>query len=77
MYPELAVYDQDGRPYSVRYHLLPALLLEQVQAQQRSITELERALVATRAELDALRRSTAELLQAAGPGLGEPSPTAP
>lgn len=77
IYPELAVYDQEGKPFSVRYHLLPALLLEQVQAQQRSITELARALEATRTELAALRRSTVELLRPAGAGLGEPSPPAP
>jgi len=35
--PELVAPDLEGKPYSVKYHELPALLLSQVQAQQRTI----------------------------------------
>ena len=34
--PELVAYDGDGQPYSVRYHVLPSLLLNEVQKQQRT-----------------------------------------
>ncbi len=33
--PELVAYDEDGEPYSVRYHVLPSLLLNEIQKQQR------------------------------------------
>jgi hypothetical protein len=51
IYPELVVLDKDGQPSGVRYHVLPALLLNELQRQQREITEL-RAKVQ---ELDELR----------------------
>ena len=35
--PELVAPDLEGRPYSVKYHELPALLLAQNQQQQRTI----------------------------------------
>jgi hypothetical protein len=44
VYPELVVYDRDGRPESVRYHLINALLLNEVQNQHREIEELRRRL---------------------------------
>jgi hypothetical protein len=39
--PELVAPDLEGRPYSVKYHELPALLLGEVQAQRRTIARLE------------------------------------
>ena len=39
VFPELVVYDNERRPFSVRYHLLAPLLLHELQRQQR---ELER-----------------------------------
>ena len=37
IYPELVVLDKDGQPAGVRYHVLPAMLLNEVQRQQRTI----------------------------------------
>ena len=34
--PELVAYDEEGQPYSVRYHVLPSLLLNEMQKQQRT-----------------------------------------
>jgi hypothetical protein len=34
VFPELVVYDLEGQPYSVRYQVLPVLLLNEVQKQQ-------------------------------------------
>jgi hypothetical protein len=37
IYPELVVRDTDGQPASVRYHVLPAMLLNELQRQQRQL----------------------------------------
>lgn len=37
IFPELVVYDSDGRPETVRYHLLSSLLLNELQKLQRVI----------------------------------------
>jgi len=37
--PELVAPDLEGRPYSVRYHALPVLLLNEPQEQQRTIED--------------------------------------
>ena len=38
--PELVAYDEEGQPYSVRYHVLPSLLLNEMQTQQQTIETL-------------------------------------
>ena len=38
--PELVVYDDEGQPFSVRYHLLAPMLLNELQKQQRAIEML-------------------------------------
>ena len=47
--PELVAPDLDGKPYSVKYHELPALLLNELQEQERTIAE-QRAVIAALAE---------------------------
>ena len=37
VFPELAVYNKDGEPESVRYHVLPSLLLNEIQHQQKTL----------------------------------------
>ena len=37
--PELVIFDADGRPSAVRYHLLIPLLLEELQRQERTIED--------------------------------------
>ena len=39
VYPDLVVYDRDGRPETVRYHLVNALLLNEVQKQHHTIEQ--------------------------------------
>jgi len=41
--PQLVVYDNDGKPQTVRYHFVNAMLLNEVQKQQR-VLEQERRL---------------------------------
>jgi hypothetical protein len=58
--PELVVRESDGTPKTVRYHLLPPLLLAEVQrlerdraAQAERLASLERELAALRSLVDA------------------------
>lgn len=51
--PQLVALDAEGRPYSVRYHVLPALLLAVAQEQQRTIETLQ-------AQLEAMGSAPAE-----------------
>jgi hypothetical protein len=41
VFPELVVFDADGRPETVKYHLLVPLLLNELQALERRVAELE------------------------------------
>ena len=56
MAPELVVNDAEGRPFSVRYHVLPALLLNEVQKQHTQLS-------GQTAEIAALKEQLAELSQ--------------
>ncbi len=38
--PELVAHGSDGAPYSVRYHVLPSMLLNEMQKQQRTMETL-------------------------------------
>jgi hypothetical protein len=46
--PELVVYGADGQPQTVKYHELPALLLNELQRQQHEVAELRALLAAGR-----------------------------
>ena len=41
---DLVVYEADGQALTVKYQLLPTMLLNEVQRQQRTIDELTRRL---------------------------------
>jgi endosialidase-like protein len=59
VYPELVVRDAEGAPETVRYHLLPALLLNELQRvvveKDRQIAELAAALAELAAEVARLK----------------------
>jgi hypothetical protein len=44
LYPDLVAYDEEGKPYSVRYHLLSSMLLNELQKKQRRLGEQEELL---------------------------------
>jgi hypothetical protein len=44
VFPELVVYDKEGRPETVRYHILSTLLLNELQAVQARVVALEQEL---------------------------------
>ena len=54
IYPELVVLDKDGQPSGVRYHVLPAMLLNELQRQQRVIEAQTRLLDELTARLSRL-----------------------
>ncbi len=46
--PDLVAYDADGAPATVKYHVLPALLLAEVQRLSREVAALQAALESSR-----------------------------
>jgi hypothetical protein len=56
VYPELAVSGPDGKPETVAYHLLPAMLLNELQKQARALAVKDAQIAALRTELEALKR---------------------
>lgn len=53
-FPELVIYDEGGQPFTVRYHLLPTLLLNELQRQERELAALRAELAELRARVEAL-----------------------
>ena len=56
VFPELVVYDQQGRPESVKYHLLSVLLLNELQEERREGVERDRRLADLEQRLNRLQR---------------------
>jgi len=61
VYPELVAYDHDGKPLTVRYQELNAMLLNEVQKQARDNKELSQENRELRAEDRELRSEDREL----------------
>jgi len=40
-FPDLCIYNEEGKPETVRYHELPVLLLNELQKMAERVTELE------------------------------------
>jgi hypothetical protein len=57
--PELVALDPEGQPYSVRYHVLPSLLLNETQKQQRVIEEQQQVIAALTGRLDSIEQQLA------------------
>ena len=60
VFPELAVYNQEGEPETIKYHLLAPLLLNELQKLHARVRELE-PLEARLARLEALVGETPRL----------------
>jgi hypothetical protein len=64
--PDLVVHDRDGKPYSVRYEQVNAMLLNEFLKQHRTVEEQEteiESLKARGAKVDSLEKRLAELEQ--------------
>jgi hypothetical protein len=59
--PELVVQDAEGAPYSVKYHVLPALLVAEAQKQRSTAASQERRLAEQSAVIAAQRQEIASL----------------
>lgn len=55
VYPQLVATDKSGQPSNVAYHLLPAMLLNELQRQHRHIDAQEAKLAAQQQEIEELR----------------------
>jgi endosialidase-like protein len=63
VYPELVVKGADGKPETVAYHLLPAMLLNELQKQARADQNRDRELAQKDAQIAALQRQLAAMQQ--------------
>jgi len=72
--PGLVVYNKDGSPESVAYHLLPSLLLNEYQKQGRELTAAKNELAQTTAKLEAMDAELAALKLAVSRFAAAPSP---
>jgi endosialidase-like protein len=61
VYPDLVRNDAGGEPESVRYEMLPPMLLSELQRQERVLADKERQLQAQSARLTELATTVAEL----------------
>ncbi len=59
--PELVAHGRDGQPETVLYHILPAMLLNEVQKQQRANEEQKRTIARQQAEIQELAARLAKL----------------
>jgi hypothetical protein len=60
-FPHLAVFNKDGQPETVKYHLLPALLLNEYQRQQRTIAAQDERIKLQAEQMAALQRRLSAL----------------
>jgi hypothetical protein len=56
VYPELVIMGADGKPETVAYHLLPAMLLNEFQKQARADQQRDRELAQKDAQIAALQQ---------------------
>lgn len=61
VFPELTVYNKDGQPESVAYHLLAGLLLNELQKEHQKFLAASTELAAERKELDAMKIQLADV----------------
>ena len=59
--PDLVVYDEEGQPETVRYHLLSSMLLNELKKQHRQLADQRQSLVLQEDELARLRGRLARL----------------
>jgi hypothetical protein len=57
--PELVALDAEGAPYSVRYHVLPSMLLNEMQRQERTMREQQQVISAHERTNDAQQHTLA------------------
>jgi hypothetical protein len=61
VYPELVTYGADGQVEAVAYHLLPAMLLNEMQKQVRENQRKDAQIVALQKQIESLQKKTARI----------------
>ena len=61
VYPELVVDNKDGKPETVEYQILPAMLLNEVQKQSRQLARKDAQIAAMQAQIAALQKKDSEI----------------
>jgi len=61
VYPELVAHADDGKPLSVAYHLLPAMLLNELQKQVRDSRRKDALIATLRKQVESLQERTARI----------------
>ncbi len=64
VFPELAVFNEDGQPETVKYHLLAPMLLEEVQKQQSALAEKDAEIGNLKARLESLEKAVSRMMGA-------------
>ena len=68
VFPDLVQYDKQGKPFTVRYHLLTPMLLNELQKSRREIAEVKSSskseIVALRVENASIKAKLASMEQA-------------
>ena len=67
VFPDLVVYDEDGEPETVKYHMLATLLLNELQKQQQVTADQAAQLAAVEMQLAELTALTSRLAQSVTP----------
>ncbi len=60
VFPDLVVYNEDGEPETVKYHLLATMLVNELQKQQREFQKQQREFQKQQREFQALQQVTAD-----------------
>ena len=63
IYPELVARDENDQPYSIRYHVLPALLLNEIQKQKMIINNLTVTIKEMCEAIDSLKIQVKEFIE--------------
>jgi hypothetical protein len=61
VYPELVTYGAEGKVEAVAYHLLPAMLLNEMQRQARENRRKDVRIAALQQQVDALKKKSAQI----------------
>jgi hypothetical protein len=61
VYPELVTYGDDGKPLSVAYQMLPAMLLNELQKEMRESRRKDTQIAELQKQVEALQKETARI----------------
>lgn len=61
VYPELVIRGDDGKPETVAYHLLPAMLLNEAQKQAHELSQKDEQIATLQREVSALKQKVTQI----------------